>query len=170
MREYFAAQPSNRTSIVTMMIWSYGLVVQVLQTSTYCSPPKLSTRRTKELHSNLYNSWLWKLPLQQLSIYTTLLPLQQLSIDTTLFSINHDIPNIAHTYNQISLATIQWSRRCSKDCPLVLHIQHQSMIIIIRFHKLSTVKSLSSATVQTKKVNILGTLTCHIHSTVRMQL
>ena len=73
------------------------------------------------------------------------------SKSTTPLGITQAIPNKAKINDQSSCATMQCRSRWLTDSPWALHMQHQSIMITLRFLRLSTVRILSKAVVQVKK-------------------
>ena len=55
MMEHFLTQLFNHTSIITMILWTFGFGPSIPSKFYYLIMPYLSTRCTKEPHSKLYN-------------------------------------------------------------------------------------------------------------------
>lgn len=79
--------------------------------------------------------------------------------ENSLSNITQEVPNKAvYTKDQVSLATIQWGRKCSAESALLLHIECQSVINMFCFRRLLSVRVLSNDAVHAKNATILGTL------------
>lgn len=84
-------------------------------------------------------------------------------LENSLSNITQEVPNKAvYTKDQISLATIQWGRKCSAESPLLLHIERQSVINMFCFCRLLSVRVLSNDAVHAKNSTFLGTLALQI--------
>ena len=70
-------------------------------------------------------------------------------------------PEERKTMLQSSRAAGQWRSRWLVVSPYLLHMQHQSIIIIQRFLRLSTVRNFPKTAVQSKKLMLVGALGFH---------
>ena len=83
--------------------------------------------------------------------------------ENSLSNITQEVPNKAvYTKDQISLATIQWGRKCSAESLLLLHIERQSVINVFCFRRLLSVRVLSNDAVPAENATFLGTLALQI--------
>ena len=79
---------------------------------------------------------------------------QHVRNSTTIFGIAQYIPNMVNTIDHNSKTVGQCNKRWSTNSPLLLHIQHQSRILL---HKLSIVKIVPKAAIQTKNATLEAT-------------
>lgn len=134
MREYFQKQPSNNTNILPSLIDDIKQIWSVLLVTLFTHLPIGQVLNQIRSLSPIYTTCiilvllfcsLQIVPFQVLKLlWRWNLSFQQLSIWTTIFGKTHGTPNKVNTNNQISLATVQWSKICSIDSLLLWHIQH----------------------------------------------
>ena len=90
-------------------------------------------------------------------------PCHQLRRSTTPQGITHIVPKRIKTIDHNSQAIGQCKSKWLPVSPLNLHMQHQSIMISCLFLRLSIVRILPNAAVQTKKATLEGAFAFHTH-------